>query len=110
MIRRICPPHLSADEYGQILAQKFDTYRAAVLREAADRFARQGKVVLAASQVAAGLRRMADEAQQDSTQDGERFGQPETGEAPISRAHVVAYGDDGTTKCVDDCPECAARP
>ncbi|MDX3714366.1 hypothetical protein PV733_36675 [Streptomyces europaeiscabiei] len=36
MIRRICPPHLSADEYGQILAEKFDAHRAEVLAEAAD--------------------------------------------------------------------------
>jgi hypothetical protein len=28
MIRRICPAHLSADEYGRILAEKFDTHRA----------------------------------------------------------------------------------
>lgn len=34
MIRRICPPHLSADEYGQILAEKFDAHRAEVLAEA----------------------------------------------------------------------------
>lgn len=33
MIRRICPPHLDADEYGQILAEKFDAYRAEVLAE-----------------------------------------------------------------------------
>lgn len=26
MIRRICPPHLSRDEYGRILAEKFDAY------------------------------------------------------------------------------------
>jgi hypothetical protein len=37
MIRRICPPHLSADEYGRILAEKFDVYRTEVLRKAADR-------------------------------------------------------------------------
>lgn len=36
MIRRICPAHLSADEYGQILAEKFDAYRAEVLAEAAE--------------------------------------------------------------------------
>lgn len=35
MIRRICPAHLSADVYGQILAEKFNTYRAEVLAEAA---------------------------------------------------------------------------
>ncbi|CAM5249047.1 hypothetical protein SGLAM104S_01575 [Streptomyces glaucescens] len=34
MIRRICPPHLSADEYGQILAEKFDAHRADALVEA----------------------------------------------------------------------------
>lgn len=34
MIRRICPPHLSADECGQILAEKFDVYRAEILAEA----------------------------------------------------------------------------
>ena len=34
MIRRICPPHLSADEYGRILAEKFDAYRAEILAEA----------------------------------------------------------------------------
>jgi hypothetical protein len=34
MIRRICPAHLSADEYGQILAEKFDAHRAEVLAEA----------------------------------------------------------------------------
>lgn len=34
MIRRICPPHLSADEYGQILAEKLDAYRAEVNAEA----------------------------------------------------------------------------
>lgn len=33
MIRRICPPHLSRDEYGQILAEKFDAHRAEVLAE-----------------------------------------------------------------------------
>jgi hypothetical protein len=33
MIRRICPPHLSADEYGQILAEKFDAHRNEVLAE-----------------------------------------------------------------------------
>ncbi|MDL5205074.1 hypothetical protein [Streptomyces sp. ALI-76-A] len=33
MIRRICPAHLSADEYGRILAEKFDTHRAEVLAE-----------------------------------------------------------------------------
>lgn len=33
MIRRICPPHLSADGYGRTLAEKFDTYRAEVLAE-----------------------------------------------------------------------------
>ena len=36
MIRRICPAHLDADWYGQFLAEKFDAYRAEVLREAAD--------------------------------------------------------------------------
>lgn len=36
MIRRICPPHLSRDEYGRILAEKFDTHRAEVLTEAID--------------------------------------------------------------------------
>lgn len=39
MIRRICPPHLSADEYGRILAEKFDTHRAEARCEAADWFA-----------------------------------------------------------------------
>lgn len=34
MIRRICPPHLDRDEYGRILAEKFDAYRAEVLAEA----------------------------------------------------------------------------
>lgn len=34
IIRRICPPHLDADEYGRILAEKFDTHRAEVLAEA----------------------------------------------------------------------------
>lgn len=34
MIRRICPAHLSADEYGRILAEKFDTHRAEALTEA----------------------------------------------------------------------------
>jgi hypothetical protein len=34
MIRRICPAHLSADEYGQILAEKFDAHRAELLAEA----------------------------------------------------------------------------
>lgn len=34
MIRRICPPHLSRDEYGRILAEKFDAHRAEVLAEA----------------------------------------------------------------------------
>lgn len=33
MIRRICPAHLSADEYGRILAEKFDAHRAEVLAE-----------------------------------------------------------------------------
>lgn len=33
MIRRICPAHLSADEYGRILAEKFDTHRTEVLAE-----------------------------------------------------------------------------
>lgn len=33
MIHRICPPHLSADGYGQILAEKFDAHRAEVLAE-----------------------------------------------------------------------------
>jgi hypothetical protein len=33
MIRRICPPHLSADEYGQILSEKFDAHRDEVLAE-----------------------------------------------------------------------------
>lgn len=33
MIRRICPPHLSADEYGQILAEKFDVHRTETLAE-----------------------------------------------------------------------------
>ncbi|MGW5430411.1 hypothetical protein ACWET9_24845 [Streptomyces sp. NPDC004059] len=33
MIRRICPAHLSADEYGQFLAGKFDAHRAEVLTE-----------------------------------------------------------------------------
>jgi hypothetical protein len=46
------------------------------------------------------LRRMAAEAQP---------AQPQASEAPISRAHIVAYSGDGTTKCVDDCPECAAQ-
>lgn len=35
MIRRVCPPHLSADEYGQILAEKFDEHRTEVLNEVA---------------------------------------------------------------------------
>lgn len=30
MIRRICPPHLSADVYGQILDEKFDAHAAEV--------------------------------------------------------------------------------
>lgn len=34
MIRRICPAHLSADEYGQFLAEKFDAHRAEALAEA----------------------------------------------------------------------------
>jgi DNA-binding transcriptional ArsR family regulator len=34
MIRRICPPHLDADEYRLILGEKFDAYRAEVLAEA----------------------------------------------------------------------------
>jgi hypothetical protein len=34
MIRRICPPHLSREEYGRILAEKFDTHRTEVLAEA----------------------------------------------------------------------------
>lgn len=38
MIRRICPPHLSADEYGQILAEKFDAHRVEILAELADFF------------------------------------------------------------------------
>lgn len=33
MISRICPAHLSADEYGQILAEKFDAHRTEVLAE-----------------------------------------------------------------------------
>jgi hypothetical protein len=37
MIRRICPPHLDADEYGQILAEKFDAHRAEVLAKAVGR-------------------------------------------------------------------------
>lgn len=37
MIRRICPPHLSADEYGRILAEKFDDYRTEVLAKAIGR-------------------------------------------------------------------------
>jgi hypothetical protein len=37
MIRRICPPHLSADEYGQILAEKFDAHRTEVLVKAVGR-------------------------------------------------------------------------
>lgn len=37
MIRRICPAHLSADEYGQILAEKFDAHRAEVLAKAIGR-------------------------------------------------------------------------
>lgn len=37
MIRRICPPHLDADEYGQILAEKFDAHRAEVLAKAIGR-------------------------------------------------------------------------
>ncbi|MEW2071976.1 hypothetical protein [Streptomyces sp. NPDC007346] len=36
MIRRICPPHLDRDQYGRILAEKFATHRAEVLREAAE--------------------------------------------------------------------------
>jgi hypothetical protein len=36
MIRRICPAHLSADEYGRILAEKFDAHRTEVLNEAAE--------------------------------------------------------------------------
>jgi hypothetical protein len=34
MIRRICPPHLSADEYGRILGEKFDAHRTEILAEA----------------------------------------------------------------------------
>lgn len=34
MIRRICPPHLSAEEYGRILAEKFDAHRDEILAEA----------------------------------------------------------------------------
>ncbi|MEV6180138.1 hypothetical protein [Streptomyces sp. NPDC052015] len=37
MIRRICPAHLSADEYGQILAEKLDAYRTEVLAKAIGR-------------------------------------------------------------------------
>ncbi|MGJ5831360.1 hypothetical protein [Streptomyces ossamyceticus] len=37
MIRRICPPHLSRDEYGRILAEKFDTHRTEVLAKAIGR-------------------------------------------------------------------------
>ncbi|GGQ83394.1 hypothetical protein [Streptomyces flaveolus] len=33
MIRRICPSHLSADGYGQLLAEKFDAHRAEVVAE-----------------------------------------------------------------------------
>jgi hypothetical protein len=39
MIRRICPPHLSRDEYGRILAEKFDAHRAQVLAEVEARLA-----------------------------------------------------------------------
>ncbi|WP_060887617.1 hypothetical protein [Streptomyces caniscabiei] len=37
MIRRICPPHLDRDEYGRILAEKFDTHRTQVLAKAIGR-------------------------------------------------------------------------
>lgn len=37
MIRRICPAHLDADEYGRILAEKFDARDAEVRREATAR-------------------------------------------------------------------------
>ncbi|MFE7077909.1 hypothetical protein ACFU96_48365 [Streptomyces sp. NPDC057620] len=37
MIRRICPAHLSADKYGRVLAEKFDTHRAEVLAKAIGR-------------------------------------------------------------------------
>ncbi|MGW1039851.1 hypothetical protein [Streptomyces sp. NPDC002547] len=33
MVRRICPPHLSADGYGQLLGEKFDAYRVEVVAE-----------------------------------------------------------------------------
>lgn len=37
MIRRICPAHLSADEYGRLLAEKLDAYRTEVLVKAVGR-------------------------------------------------------------------------
>lgn len=37
LIRRICPSHLSADEYGRLLAEKFDAYRTEVLVKAVGR-------------------------------------------------------------------------
>jgi hypothetical protein len=39
MIRRICPPHLDADEYGRYLAEKFAAHRAEALAEVEARLA-----------------------------------------------------------------------
>lgn len=72
MIRRICPAHLDRDQYGALLAEKFDAHRAAVLREAADALDNSERLreitddhMRDINEAADELRRMADETQQD---------------------------------------------
>lgn len=50
MIRRICPPHLSADKYGDILGEKFDAYRTEVLAEVSAWLVKKAREYRAAGQ------------------------------------------------------------
>lgn len=50
MIRRICPPHLSADKYGDVLSEKFDAHRAEVLADVSAWLVKKAREFRAAGQ------------------------------------------------------------
>ena len=92
MIRRICPAHLSRDEYGQILAEKFDAHRTevhaediAILQEAA------AKKQAAGHWSAAGIRQAIRHLERATEATVPDFFQP---------GHSYTHRDDSTFRCV----------
>lgn len=115
MIRRICPPHLSADEYGQILTEKFDAHRAEVLNEGADEIVAANDRLLWATQP--GMHWAADLLREMAT----AHTQPEEATAPAATATPqppvcpVCQNPGCCCRCFGktprtDCPHAAAAP